>query len=91
MNTVTLAQLPALVLPLAQFLVGALPPGLPPSVTFAANATVRILQMFAAQPAQQLRHGPNHPMAMPAHLPELPPEDQWTPEGIRAWAERHAS
>lgn len=88
LNTLTLQQLPALVLPLAQFLVAALPPGLPPAVTFAANTAVQVLQMFASQAGLQAE--PHRPLAMPAHLPDLPPRDQWTPEGVRAWAERHA-
>jgi hypothetical protein len=91
MNTVNFQQLPSLLLPLVQMVVTALPPGLPPYVTFGANVVVRILQSMTPQAMAAVKQrGVGHPLALPAHLPELPPQEEWTPEGLKAWAEQHA-
>lgn len=80
---IDVSKLPALLFPLLQAVFSNLPAGTPPYVMLLVKVGLAVLGQFA--PATMAAHGP-HQFSLPPTAHVLPPEDQWTKDGLAAWA-----
>jgi hypothetical protein len=84
---IDVSKLPALMFPLLQAVFANLPAGTPPYVSLLVKVGLAVLGQFA--PAMTAAHGPTHNFALPPSAHVLPPEDQWTKDGLASWAQSH--
>jgi hypothetical protein len=83
-------QLVPLVIPIVQALLKGVPAG--SKYAWLARYALTLLASASADASHQTPDGaPEGALSMPRHaLPELPPRQHWTAEGMLAFAEQHA-
>jgi hypothetical protein len=75
--------------PLLQAVFANLPAGTPPYVSLLVKVGLAVLGQFG--PATMAAHGPMHNFALPPGAHVLPPESDWTKDGLADWARTHAN
>jgi hypothetical protein len=83
---IDVSKIPALMFPLLQAVFANLPAGTPPYVSLLVKVGLAVLGQFA--PAMTAAHGP-HQFSLPATAQVLPPEAEWTKDGLASWAQSH--
>jgi hypothetical protein len=81
---VDVSKLPALLFPLLQAVFANLPASTPPYVSLLVKVGLAVLGQFG--PATMAAHGPTHNFSLPPSAHVLPPESEWTKDGLASWA-----